>query len=194
MVCNRTADIRGLKPKLRSSAHRDGSALVSFSQLWAMHVVHPPTDSQTNTHDRILYYSRVDYPTHGESVCVGISAHHYRRRRNPFFFFFPQQDSVPAVAFFSWALSLRCFSFHSSRDVFRLTPRFHVISAALHAERHQHASLDHFGEAEIPVKKKKRKRKKEKKKKMNEQTFILSHTSSRKWATLAFIFRRVTSH
>ena len=94
MVCNRTADIRGLKPKLCSSAHRDGSALVSFSQLWAMHVVPPlppppPTDSQTNTHDRILHYSRVDYPTHGESVCVGISAHRYRRRRNPFFFFFP---------------------------------------------------------------------------------------------------------
>lgn len=57
-----------------------------------------------------------------------------------------------------------------------------MISAALHA------SLDYFGEAEIPVKKKK------KKKKMNEQTFILSHTSSRKWATLAFILRRVTSH
>ena len=46
---------------------------------------------------------------------------------------------------------------------FMLTPRFDMISAALHAERYQHT--------EIAAKKKK---------KMNEQTFILTHTSSRK--------------
>lgn len=65
-----------VKPKLCSSAHRDSSALVSKSQLWAMHVG-PPTNSQTNTHDRILHYSWVDYWTHVESVCVSVSAHHY---------------------------------------------------------------------------------------------------------------------
>lgn len=132
---------------------------------------HPPTDSQTNTHDRILHYSRVDYPTHGESVCVGISAHHYRRRRNPLVFFPLSRTRFQQGPFFlstQFKIFQQTGDFYSSRNVFTLTPRFHMISAALHA------SLDYFGEAEIPVKKKK------KKKKMNEQTFILSHTSSRK--------------
>lgn len=73
-MCNLNSRHQRVKPKLRSSAHRDSSALVCLSQLWAMHVVPPPTARLTGMTE--FYMTTKSITEHiGESVCVGISGY-----------------------------------------------------------------------------------------------------------------------
>lgn len=111
MVCNRTADIRGLKPKLRSSAHRDGSALVSFSQLWAMHVVHPtPPPTAKLTRMTESYITPESITQHTGNLFVLASRLIITDVAEIHWFFFPSAGLGSSRGLFSWALSLRFFS------------------------------------------------------------------------------------
>lgn len=63
-----------VKPKLCRSAHRDTSALVSLSQLGAMHVdFSPPTAKLTGMTEFYITTKSITEPT-GRSVCAGISS------------------------------------------------------------------------------------------------------------------------
>lgn len=75
-MCRPNSRHQRVKPKLCSLAHRDSSALVSLSQLWAMHVVPPPTAKLTGMTEFYITTKSITEHT-GEPVCVGISGYNY---------------------------------------------------------------------------------------------------------------------
>lgn len=64
-----------VKPKLCSSAHRDSTALVSLSQLWATHIQSHPPPMAKLTGMTEFYITTKSITQHtGECVCAGISS------------------------------------------------------------------------------------------------------------------------